>query len=74
MVIAQVFTIKSGHRLSEAGYDKVFEWTRSILPERNRLKHNFFASKSMMKPLGLEYFCMLYYLENTELGKDSCRT
>jgi hypothetical protein len=70
-----VFTIKSDHGLSEAGYDKIIEWARSILPERNRLKENFYAAKSMMKPLGLGYqkidmcpnFCMLYYLENAEL-------
>jgi hypothetical protein len=69
--IAQVFTIKSNHGLSEAEYDKIIEWTRSILPERNRLKENFYATKSIMKPLGLGYqkidmcpnFCMLYYLE-----------
>jgi hypothetical protein len=65
-----VFTIKSNH-----GYDKIIEWARSILPERNRLKENFYAAKSMMKPLGLGYqkidicpnFCMLYYLENVEM-------
>ena len=40
-----------------------------------RLKENFYAVKSMMKPLGLGYqkidmclnFCMLYYLENAEM-------
>jgi len=51
--VAQVFTIKSDHELSEAGYDKIIEWTRSILPEGNRLKENFYAAKSMMKLLGL---------------------
>jgi len=63
-----VFTIKSDHGLSEAGYDKIIEWARSILPEGNRLKKNFYAAKSMMKPLGLGYqkidmcpnFCTLY--------------
>jgi hypothetical protein len=30
--VAQVFTIKSDHGLSEAGYDKIIEWARSILP------------------------------------------
>jgi hypothetical protein len=61
--------------LSEAGYDRIIEWARSILPKKNRLKENFYAAKSMMKPLGLGYqkinmfpnFCMLYYLENVEL-------
>ncbi|KAL9362616.1 hypothetical protein Peur_045401 [Populus x canadensis] len=73
--VAQVFTIKSDHGLSEAGYDKIIEWAISILPEGNRLKENFYAAKSMMKPLGLGYqkidicpnFCMLYYLENAEM-------
>jgi hypothetical protein len=76
-VITHVFTIKSDHRLSEAGYDKIIEWARSILPEGNRLKENFYATKSTMKPLGLGYqkidmcpnFCMLYYLENAEMTK-----
>jgi hypothetical protein len=54
-VVAQVFTIKSDHRLSEAGYDKIIEWARSILPEGNRLKENFYVAKSMMKPLSLGY-------------------
>jgi hypothetical protein len=73
--IAQVFTIKSDHGLSEVGYDKIIEWARSILPEGNRLKENFYTVKSIMKPLGLGYqkidmcpnFCMLYYLENAEM-------
>jgi len=54
-VVAQVFTIKSDHGLSEAGYDKIIKWARSILPEANMLKENFYAAKSMMKPLGLGY-------------------
>jgi len=70
-----VFTIKSDHGLSEARYDKIIEWARSILLEGNKLKENFYAAKSMMKPLGLGYqkinmclkFCMLYYLENAEM-------
>jgi len=73
--IAQVFTIKSDHRLSEASYDKIMEWARSILSKKNKLKENFYAAKSIMKPLGLGYqkidmcpnFCMIYYLENAEL-------
>jgi hypothetical protein len=72
-----VFTIKSDYGVSEVGYEKIIEWTISILPEGNRLKENFYAVKSMMKPLGLGYqkidmcfnFCMLYYFENVELTK-----
>ena len=74
-VVAQVFTIKSDCGLSEAGYNRIIEWARSISPEENMLKYNFYAAKSMIKPLGLGYqkidmcpnFCMLYYLENVEL-------
>jgi hypothetical protein len=55
LAVAQVFTIKSDHGLSEAGYDKIIEWARSILLEGNRMKENFYAAKSMMKPLGLGY-------------------
>ena len=48
---------------------------RSILLEGNKLKENFHAAKSMMKPFVLGYqkidmclnFYMLYYIENTEL-------
>jgi len=53
--VAQVFTIKSDHELSETSYDKIMEWARSILPEGNKLKENLYAAKSMMKPLGLGY-------------------
>ena len=49
-----MFTIKSDYGLSEAGYDKIIEWARSILLEGNKLKENY-ATKSMMKPLGLGY-------------------
>ncbi|KAJ6957470.1 hypothetical protein NC653_039429 [Populus alba x Populus x berolinensis] len=74
-VVAQVFTIKLDHGLSEVGYDKIIEWVTRILPEGSRLKENFYAAKSMMKPLGLGYqkinmcpnFYMLYYLENVKL-------
>jgi len=70
-----VFTIKSNHGLSEASYDKIMEWARSILPEGNKLKENLYPAKSMMEPLGLGYhkidmcfnFCMIYYLKNVEL-------
>jgi hypothetical protein len=70
-----MFNIKSDNGLSEVGYDRIVEWTRNILPVGNKLKENFYAAKSMMKPLGLGYqkisvssmLCMLYYFENTEL-------
>jgi hypothetical protein len=70
LAVAQVFTIKLDHGLSEAGYDKIIEWARSILLEGKRLKENFYAAKSMMKPFGLgyqkidmcPYFCMLGYV------------
>ena len=74
-IVAWLFTIKSDCGLSEAGYDRIIEWAISILPEKKRLKENFHATKSMMKPLGLGYhkinmfpnFYMLYYLKNVEL-------
>jgi len=81
-IIAQVFTIKLNHRLSEASYNRIVEWIRSILLEGNRLKENFYVVKAMMRPLSLGYqkinmflnFCMLYYLENTDLTKyRTCR-
>jgi hypothetical protein len=76
-VVAQVFTIKSDYGLSEIGYNRIIEWVRSILLERNKLKENFYVAKSMMKPLGIGYqkidmcpnFYMMYYLENAELTK-----
>ena len=62
-------TIKLDYELCETDYMK------SILPEGNKLKENFYAANSMMKPLSLGYqkivmcpnFCMLYYLENAKL-------
>jgi hypothetical protein len=70
-----MFNTKSDHSLSEADYDRIVEWARSILPKRNRLKENFYVAKSMMKLLDLWYhktnmclnFCMLYYFENEEM-------
>jgi len=75
-----VLTIKSDYKLSKVGYYKIVEWTKSILPEGNKLKENFYAVKSIMIPLSLGYqkidmcpnFCMLYYLENIELAE--CKT
>jgi hypothetical protein len=32
LVVAQVFDINSNHGLNEASYEKIIEWTRSILP------------------------------------------
>jgi hypothetical protein len=54
-VVAYVLTIKSDHRWSEASYDIIVEYARSILLEKNRSKENFYAAKSMMKLLGLGY-------------------
>jgi hypothetical protein len=79
-MVAQVFTIKSDHGMSEADNDRIVEWARSILPERNRLKKTFYTAKFIMEPLSLGYqktdmcpnFCILYYLENIELTE--CRT
>jgi hypothetical protein len=70
-----VFTIKSNHGLSKACYDIIVKWARNILSEGNKLKENLYATKSIMKPLGLGYkkidmclnFCILCYLENAEL-------
>jgi hypothetical protein len=55
LVVAQVFTIKSGYELSKVDYDIIVEWMRNILLEENRLKDNFSIAKSMMKSFDLEY-------------------
>jgi len=61
-VVAQVFTIKSNYGLNGDGYDRIIEWTKSILPEGNMLKENFYVVKSMMKRLDLEYQKIYIYL------------
>jgi hypothetical protein len=79
-VVVQMFTIMLDHGLSGTSYDRIIEWTISILPKKDRLKENFYAAKYMMKPLSLWYqkinmcpnFYMFYFLENTELTE--CRT
>jgi hypothetical protein len=66
--------------LSKSGYDKIIKWARNILPKSHRLKYNFYAVKSIMKPPVVRYlkikmcpsFCMLYYLENIYLIE--CKT
>jgi len=83
MTVRITVNYRSLHRCSPSS--RIMGWVRSvmtelsngryILPERNRLKENFYAAKSMMKPLDLGYqkidmcsnFCMLYYFENVEL-------
>ena len=68
-VIVQVFTINSYHRLSEASYNRIVEWAKSILLEENRLKENFYVVKFMKKPLGLRYqkidMCLNFYMLST---------
>jgi hypothetical protein len=54
-VIAWVFTIKSHYSLSGADYDSIIERVKNMLLEGNRLKENFYAAKSIMKPLSLWY-------------------
>ena len=51
----QVFTIKLDYGLSKACYDRTIKWSKSILPEENRLKENYHAAKSMVNPLNLGY-------------------
>lgn len=66
--------------LSEIDYDNIVEWIKSMSFKGNRLKENFYAVKSMMKPLGLGYqkidmclnFCMIYYGEYANFTK--CKT
>jgi len=48
LVVALVFNITSNYELSEADYDKITKWARSILPEGNMLKESLYAAKSMM--------------------------
>jgi hypothetical protein len=75
--ISWFFTIKLDYGMHKAIYNSIIEYTKSILPKGNRLKENFYAAKSMMKPLGLWYqkidtrlnFCMLYYSEDVNLTK-----
>jgi hypothetical protein len=54
-IVVQIFTIKLDHGLSGANYDRIIEWTISILPKKDRLKENFYAAKYMMKPFDLWY-------------------
>jgi len=44
LIIAHMFTTKSNYELSEVGYDRIIEWARSILPEGNKLKENFYTA------------------------------
>jgi len=58
--IAQIFTIKSNYRSSEASYDRILKWAKNMLPKGNRLKNNFYAAKSMMKPLADDTKKLIY--------------
>ena len=49
--VAQVFTIKLDHGLSEAGYDKIIEWARSIsLQDLTVLPTEFFRRRKIHIP------------------------
>ena len=48
MVVAQVFTIKLNHELSEIDYDNIIQWVKNILP-----KGKLSNKTSMMKLIGL---------------------
>jgi hypothetical protein len=54
-VIAQVFIIKSNYGLSDVAYDRILEWEKNMLPGGNKLKNNFYTTKSIMKSFGLKY-------------------
>jgi hypothetical protein len=58
--IAQIFTIKSNYRSSEASYDRILKWAKNMLPKGNRLKNNFYAAKSMMKSLADDTKKLIY--------------
>jgi hypothetical protein len=51
--ITRVFTVKSEYGLSKTHYDNIIEWVKNILPKWKKVKKHFYATKSMMKPLGL---------------------
>jgi hypothetical protein len=43
-----------------AGYDRTVEWARSILHEGNKLKENFYTTKSMIFLTGLSILEMIF--------------
>ena len=65
--------------MSETDYDIIIKQAKSILPQKNRLKENFYVAKFMMKPFGLGYqkvniclnLCMFYY--NEEVNLTECK-
>lgn len=63
MAIARVFIIKSGYGLSEASYDSIIKWAKSMLPKGVRLTQSFYIVKSMMKPLNLGYTIKLICIQ-----------
>ena len=54
-IVTQMFTIKLDHGQSEANYNRIIEWTRSILPKGKRRKKNLYTAKSIMKLIGVGY-------------------
>ena len=68
--------------MSEVGYDSITKWEKNISLEGNKLRENFYATKSMVKPLGQSYqkidmcpnLCTKHYSEDVDLPEyKTCR-
>ncbi|KAK9107675.1 hypothetical protein Syun_023686 [Stephania yunnanensis] len=74
--MARLLAIKSEHHISERGYNEIIEFMKDCLPNDNSLVENFYATKRLMRGLGLpvekidccEDQCMIYW--GVDLGLD----
>ncbi|KAK9107072.1 hypothetical protein Syun_023083 [Stephania yunnanensis] len=77
--MARLLAIKSEHHIFERGYNEIIKFVKDCLPNDDSLVENFYATKRLMRGLGLpvekidccEDQCMIYWGVGSELT--SCK-
>ncbi|KAK9158064.1 hypothetical protein Scep_004638 [Stephania cephalantha] len=77
--MARLLAIKSEHHIFERGYNEIIKLMKDCLPNDNSMVENFYATKRLMRGLGLpvekidccEDQCMIYWGVDSELT--SCK-
>ncbi|KAK9161002.1 hypothetical protein Syun_007343 [Stephania yunnanensis] len=77
--MARLLAIKSEHHISERGYNEIIKFMKDCLPNDNSLVENFYATKRLMRGLGLpveKFICptlsLLWELLPERLGDPDC--
>ena len=77
--VARLLHMKSEHHFSERCYDDFIRFLREVLPDDNKMIHNFYRTKKLVQGLGLPVEkidccnnnCMIYWGDDSALT--SCK-